>query len=331
MRLPDSLDLSLIIPVYNERDSLKVLHEKIVAAVAPLHLQWEVIYIDDGSSDGSADVLAELFANDSHVVVATQRRNFGKSLALATGFALARGAIVITMDADLQDEPAEIPNMLAKLDEGYDVVSGWKHNRQDPFSKRGPSWVANRVTSLMTGLHLRDMNSGFKAYRATAVRQIHIYGDLHRYIPVLAHFAGFKVGEIPVTHHPRQFGQSKYGPGRFIRGGLDLITVLFLNQYGRRPLHLFGGGGGVIFAIGLFINAFLSIEWLLGRRGLGNRPLLTFGVLMMLVGIQFITIGLLAELIVSFIQRNEDPLNITAHVHRGEATEDEPVRESETT
>lgn len=320
MSVPDrhSLDLSIILPVYNEVESIPVLHGKLTAAVAPLELDYEIIYVDDGSTDGSTQAMLDLQRADSRVIVAVQRRNFGKSMALMAGFALARGRVLVTMDADLQDEPAEIPRFLAQIEAGYDVVSGWKQERQDPISKRLPSWVANRMTSLLTGVHLRDMNSGFKAYRADVVRRIYIYGDLHRYIPVLAHYAGFRVTEIPVTHHPRRFGRSKYGAGRFLRGGLDLVTVVFLNEYGRRPLHLFGGVGGLLLLVGFLINLSLTIQWFNGIRPLSERPLLTLGVLLMLMGVQLITLGLLAELIVAFIQRSEDPLRTVHQIYRPE-------------
>lgn len=311
-----ALDLSIVVPAYNEAESLPLLHERIRAAVEPLGLRWEVIYVDDGSTDGTRDVLRRLHQADARIVVAEQRRNSGKSLALNTGFALAQGAIVVTMDADLQDDPDEIPNLLARLDEGYDVVSGWKKHRQDPLSKRVPSWIANHVTAWMTGLRLHDMNCGLKAYRAECVRELHLYGDLHRYIPILAHYNGFRVTEIPVRHHKRRFGRSKYGPGRLLRGGLDLLTVLFLNNFRYRPLHLFGGAGLILLLAGFFINAYLSVEWLQGMRPLSQRPLLTLGVLLMLMGVQLGTIGLLAELVVSVVQRQEDPLRITRTVRR---------------
>ncbi len=328
-RLPEyALDLSVVVPAYNEAESLPLLHERLCAAVEPLGLRWEVIYVDDGSTDGTRDVLRRLAETDPRVVVAEQRRNSGKSLALNTGFALAQGAVVVTMDADLQDDPNEIPNLLAKLDEGYDVVSGWKKQRQDPLSKRVPSWIANHVTAWITGLRLHDMNCGLKAYRAECVRELHLYGDLHRYIPILAHYHGFRVTEISVVHHRRRFGRSKYGLGRLLRGGLDLLTVLFLNNFRYRPLHLFGGAGLILLLSGFIINAYLSIEWLQGMRPLSQRPLLTLGVLLMLMGVQLGTIGLLAELVVSVVQRQEDPLRITRVVWRGSNQQGEPAPSS---
>jgi glycosyltransferase involved in cell wall biosynthesis len=309
-------ELSIVVPVYNEIESLPILHQKITDVMDKMSITWEVIYIDDGSTDGSTGALRDLQNRDEHVTVAIQRRNFGKSLALNTGFALVRGMFVVMMDADLQDEPAEIPRLLAKMDEGYDVVVGWKASRQDPLSKKIPSWFANNVTALMTGLRLHDMNSGLKAYRAEAVQSLNLYGDLHRYIPVLAHYNGFRVTEIPVVHHKRQFGRSKYGPGRLVRGGFDLMTVLFLNNFRYRPLHLFGGTGFLLLLTGFVINAYLTLEWFSGVRGLSRRPLLTLGVLLMVMGVQLLTMGLLAELFVSHIQLSEDPLRITARVHR---------------
>lgn len=323
-------EISIIIPVYNENESLPILYGKLVEVLTGIGMVWEIVFVDDGSTDGSSRTLVGLQEQDARVVVVVQRRNFGKSLALTAGFEVAQGEIIITMDGDLQDEPAEIPTLLAKLNEGYDVVTGWKKTRQDPLSKRIPSRIANRTTALMTGLNLNDMNSGFKVYRRDCIQRLTLYGDLHRYIPVLAHYAGFRVTEVPVVHHKRQFGKSKYGVGRLVRGGLDLLTVLFLNQYGRRPLHLFGSTGAVLLLAGFAINFMLTLEWLAGARNLSDRPLLTLGVLLMLMGIQLLTMGLVAELLVSFIQRSEHPLNTVAHIYRAETRQPaaEPVSET---
>jgi len=312
----DAINLSIVIPAYNERESLDLLHEKLVTVLTPLGLSWEIIYIDDGSSDGSTEILQDIQATDSHVVLAVQRRNFGKSQALAVGFALAQGEVLITLDADLQDEPAEIPHLLAGLNEGFDVVIGWRQQRLDSLSKRLPSWFANRVTRALTGLHIHDMNSGLKAYRRDCIERISLYGDMHRYIPILAHFMGFSVIEVPVQHHKRQFGYSKYHAGRLLRGGLDLITVIFLNRYGRRPLHLFGLFGGITLLAGLVINLALAAGWLFGQRPIGNRPLLLGGVALTLMGLQILLVGLLAEMLVAFNQRSENPLNLTTTVLR---------------
>ena len=225
------------------------------------------------------------------------RRNFGKSAALSVGFAHAGGAIVITMDADLQDDPQEIPNLVRKIREGYDLVSGWKKKRYDPITKTVPSRFFNFVTSMMTGIKLHDFNCGLKAYRSEVLKEIDIYGEQHRFIPALVHWRGFRIGEIPVQHHRRKFGKTKFGPGRFFKGFLDLITVLFTTRYIKRPLHLFGGWGIFAFLIGFGINLWLSIEKLVYLTPLGNRPLFFLGILLMIVGIQLISIGLLGEMI----------------------------------
>lgn len=321
------MDISLVIPVYNEVESLPHLYAKLLEQLETLGKTWEIVFIDDGSRDGSTAVLKQLQAEDERVVVAIQRRNFGKSLALSAGFEIARGDIMITMDADLQDEPAEISNLLAKMAEGFDLVVGWKKERHDPLSKTIPSYIANRATRLMTGVHLHDMNSGLKAMSADVAHTIRIYGDLHRYIPIIAHYNGFAVTEIPVVHHQRQYGRSKYGPGRLLRGGFDLLTVVFVANYRYRPLHLFGGLGAVMTFLGVVVNVYLSIEWFRGERPIGDRPLLTLGVLLMIVGVQLLTIGLLAELLVSSIQQRANPLDtvrqiLSANKPKPEETQD---------
>lgn len=316
-----SLDLSVVIPVYNEHASLSLLHEKLLSVLEPMSLRWQIIYVDDGSTDGSTDILKQLQADDSRVIVIVQRRNFGKSDALMAGFALADGERIITMDSDLQDDPDEIPRMLACLDEGFDLVSGWKRDRKDPLSKRIPSKIANAITSRSTGLYLKDMNSGFKAYRRECAKHLTIYGDLHRYIPVIAHLAGYNVTEIPVTHHERRYGSSKYGVERLLRGGFDFLTILFLGRYGHRPLHLFGVLGGILLGLGLAINLLLTVEWFQGVRPIGDRPLLLLGILLILVGIQFLTMGLVAELVVSLKQDNQNPLSNIRAIYRDTASE----------
>lgn len=315
MKMPD---LSIVIPVFNECESLNLLHKKVRSVLEKLDLSCEIIYVDDGSWDGSSAILHEIQKSDERVILAAQRRNFGKSLALAAGFALAQGHILITLDSDLQDEPEEIPKILAKLAEGYDVVVGWRQNRLDGLSKRIPSWVANKVTRLSTGLPIQDMNSGLKGYRADCIQRISLYGDMHRYIPIIAHFMGFQVTEVPVLHHERQFGQSKYSTQRLVRGGLDLITVLFLHKYGRRPLHLFGLLGSLLLSLGILINLVLTVEWLQDIRPIGNRPALFLGILLMLMGVQLLSFGLVAELLVAYVQKSENPLNL-ATIYRTES------------
>ena len=288
--------VSVVVPLLDEAESLRSLYQEIVDALDPLGLPYEIIFVDDGSTDGSSGILRALHAADERVQVIQFRRNFGKSAALAAGFAAARGDAVVTLDADLQDVPAEIPHLLATLEDGADLVSGWKFPRHDPLSKRLPSAIFNRVVRAMTGVRLHDFNCGLKAYRAEVLDEIHLYGELHRYIPVLAHFRGFRVREVQVRHRSRQFGRSKFGAARFFRGFFDLLTVLFLTQYRRRPLHFFGWFGLVTLLVGFLINAYLATLWFLGNP-IGHRPLLTLGVLLMIIGAQFVVFGLLAEMI----------------------------------
>ena len=292
-----ALDISVVVPVFNEEQSLAPLCEKLLHVLPDITDRFEIIFIDDGSTDGSPVVLEELHRQQSRVRVIQFRRNLGKSAALSVGFSASRGNVIITMDADLQDDPEEIPKFLETLDQGYDLVSGWKYPRLDPPSKTLPSAVFNWTTRMMTGLPLHDLNCGFKAYRREVTEELHIHGELYRYIPVLAHWRGFKITEIKVHHYPRQYGESKYGLERFSRGFLDLLTVLFLNRYNRRPLHLFGWIGLLTVLVGLVSLAYLSILWLEGVRPIGTRPLLSFGVLFVFMGIQFISFGLLAELV----------------------------------
>lgn len=296
--------LSLVVPVLNEVESIPHLFDEIIQAVHPLGLEWECIFVDDGSTDGSGDELRRLFERHARVQVIQLRRRFGKAAALAAGFEAASGDAIVTLDADLQDVPAEIPRLIAELRRGADLVNGWKYPRHDPLGKRLPSAIFNRVVRLLTGVQLHDFNSGLKAYRAEVLREIHLYGELHRYIPVLAHFRGFSVSEVRVSHRPRRYGRSKFGGGRFFRGFFDLLTILFLTQYTRRPLHLFGWFGIGSLLIGLLINTYLAAIWFLGQP-IGHRPLLTLGVLLMIVGAQFFVFGLLAEMITSSSHQRE--------------------------
>jgi dolichol-phosphate mannosyltransferase len=301
--------LSLVIPVYNERESLEPLYKEITEVAAALAYETEILFVDDGSDDGSWQTICALHSADERVSAVRFRRNFGKAAALAAGFALARGQRVLTLDADLQDDPHEIPRFLSAIDEGYDVVSGWKRVRRDPWHKRLPSRVFNGTVSALTGVYLHDHNCGFKCYREEVLDEIQLYGEFHRFTPVLADAKGFRVGEIVVNHRPRQFGRSKYGWERFLRGFLDLLTVKFLTAYRNRPQHLLGSLGLVCFAAGTLGLVYLSVVWLLTRIGsnfgwevwvfspIGQRPLLMFSAIGVLLGAQMISIGLIAELI----------------------------------
>lgn len=294
-----AVKLSFVIPLFNEESTLTPLFEQIKDVVETNELgPFEVIFINDGSTDHSWDKIKALKQIDPDSVRALNfRRNLGKAAALSAGFRASRGEIVITMDADLQDEPAEIPLLLAKMDEGYDVVSGWKQLRQDPLSKVLPSRVFNAVTRWASGVKLNDFNCGFKAYRTEAARSLNLYGELHRYIPVLLHADGFCIAEIPVAHRRRTFGVSKYGWKRLFKGGLDLITVLLITRYLRRPAHFFGGFGLLSGFSGFMILSWLSIQKLILGVGIGNRPLFFLGILLLLLGAQLISTGLIGELI----------------------------------
>jgi glycosyltransferase involved in cell wall biosynthesis len=290
--------ISVVIPVHDEERSVALLYEELQAAMDPLGEPWEAIFVDDGSADGSFAALTRLHAAAPNVRVVRLRRNFGKSAALAAGFAQAEGETVITIDSDLQDDPAEIPRLLAKLEEGFDLVSGWKTRRRDPWRRRILSRVFNAVTSRLSGLRLHDMNCGLKAYRSEVLRGLRIYGELHRFLPVLAHYRGYRVAELPVNHRPRPHGRSRYGLERYVRGFLDLLTVSFMGRYRHRPLHLFGGLGLVLGTVGTAILVYLTVLKATGEA-IGHRPLLTLGVLLVVVGLQFFSLGLISELITS--------------------------------
>jgi glycosyltransferase involved in cell wall biosynthesis len=305
------VDVSVVIPAYNEAESVGSLAEEIDTILASLGKRYEIIFVDDGSTDNTFAELNRVVETIPSVRVIQFRRNFGKAASLTAGFRESQGKIVLTMDADLQDDPKGIPHFLAALEDGpYDLVSGWKFPRRDPLTKTWPSRLFNLVTSLMSGVQLHDFNCGFKAYRRQVVDETPIYGELYRYIPVLAHWRGFKVGEIKIFHHPRRFGQSKFGASRFFRGFFDLLTVLFLTRYMRRPLHLFGWMGILSFVSGTLVSAYLAVLWLMGNRPIGNRPLLTLGVLLITVGIQFFSLGLLAEMLASFLVTRQTDYSI---------------------
>jgi len=292
------MDISVVIPLLNEEDSLKELTGQIQSGLSGLNKKYEIIFIDDGSTDSSFDVLMELKKENPHIRIIRFRKNFGKSAALSEGFKKANGSTVITMDADLQDDPKEISRMLEKMDAGYDLISGWKKLRHDPMRKTVPSKLFNLVTRLLTGIKIHDFNCGFKAYKREVIKSIPVYGELHRYLPVLAHWQGFRVGEIVVEHHARQYGASKFGVRRFLDGFFDLLTVLFITRYRQKPLHLFGFIGLLFSITGFGVLLYLSILWFQGH-GIGQRPLLFLGVLLVVVGTQSFSLGLIGEMITS--------------------------------
>ena len=290
--------ISVVVPVYNEEQSVALLLDELRSTLEGVGADWQAVFVDDGSTDGTFAALTRLHAGADNVRVVRLRRNFGKAAALAAGFAQAEGDVIVTIDGDLQDDPAEIPRLLAKLDEGFDLVSGWKTRRRDPWSRRLFSRIFNGVAGRISGIRLHDMNCGFKAYRAEVVRGLPLYGELHRFIPVLAHYRGYRIAELPVNHRPRAHGRSRYGPERYLRGFLDLLTVAFMGRYRHRPLHLFGGLGLLLGAVGVAVLAYLTVVKI-GGQAIGQRPLLTLGVLFVVVGLQFFSLGLISEMITS--------------------------------
>ncbi|MGH2951051.1 MAG: glycosyltransferase family 2 protein [Solirubrobacterales bacterium] len=303
--------LSIVVPVLNEREALPNLLAEIEQACSRAARDWELIVVDDGSTDGSFELVEQMAEAQARIRGVKLRRNFGKSAALAAGFAHSRGETIVTIDGDGQDDPAEIPALLERLEAGADLVSGWKRERHDPARRRWASRLFNRVAGRLSGLEVHDMNCGLKAYRAECARSLEIYGELHRFIPALAAQQGWRVTEIPVNHRPRSHGRSRFGTERYLRGALDLITVVFLGRYRNRPLHLFGGIGLALTFAGLAISIYLTVLRLSGEA-IGDRPLLFLGVLLIVVGVQLLTLGLLGQMLV--LVRRE----------RGRAGPDEP-------
>ncbi|HOQ48641.1 MAG TPA: glycosyltransferase family 2 protein [Candidatus Kapabacteria bacterium] len=295
----NELLISVVIPLYNEEESIPELALQLEKELQELtHGRYEVIFVDDGSTDGSLDYIKQIHRRNKRFRYISFRRNYGKSAALAVGFEAARGKFVATMDADLQDDPAEIKNLAKKMKEGFDLVTGWKQQRKDPISKTIPSKLFNFVTSLVSGIKLHDFNCGLKLYRKSVTDTLQVYGEMHRYLPALAHWEGFRVAEIPVVHHARRYGKSKFGLSRFINGFLDLLTFVFITRFMKRPMHFFGLFGTIFTLIGFAINAYLTVEWFLGNTYLSNRPLANFGIALIIVGVQFFSIGLVGEMIV---------------------------------
>ena len=293
------MDISVVVPLYNEEDNVQLLYEEIKGVLDTMAEQAEIVFVDDGSRDNTLAKLEAIQAGDDHVRVVSLRRNFGQTAAMTAGFDHARGGIIITMDGDLQNDPHDIPQLVAKLNEGYDVVTGWRHDRQDAFlSRRLPSQLANRLISWVTGVGLHDYGCTLKAFRREVIDNINLYGEMHRFIPAIASGMGISFTEVKVNHRARRFGTSKYGISRTIRVVLDLITVKFMLSYATRPLHVFGTVGVVSSLLGVTIGLILTVQRQLFGIGLANRPLLLLAVLLIFMGIQFITIGLLAELVV---------------------------------
>lgn len=305
-----SVKLSVVIPLLNEEESLLELSTQLELELAKLaDNSYEVIFIDDGSTDNSFQVIKDIYSKNNRFKCIRFRRNYGKSAALSVGFKRAKGEYVITMDADLQDDPKEIENLLTKLNEGYDLVSGWKKKRYDSVIKKNlPSKLFNWATSKVAGIKLHDFNCGLKGYRSEVVKSLNVYGEMHRFLPALANWMGFKVTEIPVHHHPRKYGTTKFGISRFMNGFLDLLTVLLTTKYFKRPLHFFGTIGSFISLAGLLILVYLVAEWLMGLTYLSNRPLALFAIGMLIVGVQFLSMGLLGELLTKM--NNENSKNL---------------------
>lgn len=290
--------ISVIIPVFNEVDNLRELHSRLSEQLLSITDNYEIIFVEDGSNDGSLSVLEELHRNDKRIRVIVFRRNFGQTAALSAGFDYSRGSVIVTMDADLQNDPADIPLLIEKIEEGYDVVSGWRVDRMDPFfTKKLPSRLSNWLAAKITGIKLHDFGCTLKAFRKDVIENVHLYGEMHRYIPALASWIGISIAEVKIRHHPRAHGKTKYGPSRLMRGLLDLVTIKFLLSYSTRPLQLLGLPGVIAILVGFVIGAYLTTERLLFNISIANRPLLLLSVLLIFIGVQFITLGLLGEFI----------------------------------
>ena len=326
--MKEEIDVSVVIPLLNEEESLEVLYRQLVDALDKVNRSYEIIFVDDGSRDHSYQILKQLHERDAHVRVIRFRRNFGQSAAFAAGFDFARGEVIITMDADLQNDPNDIPRLLAKIDEGFDVVSGWRVRRQDKIiTRKIPSKVANALIGKVTGVHLHDYGCSLKAYRYDVVKNIKLYGEMHRFIPALASWMGTEVAEIPVNHHARQFGKSKYGLGRIVRVILDLLTVKFLLQYATRPAQIFGFLGLASLTLGSLIAAYLAVLKVFFDQAIGNRPLLLLSVLMIVFGVQLITTGLIGELLVrTYYESQNKPVYVVKEMLLG--SEQQPKRSS---
>lgn len=318
------MDLSVVIPIKDERDNLHPLHEHLIRALEPLGLEFEIILVDDGSSDGSAEVLAELAAADPRVKVVQLRRNYGQTPALRAGIDCSSGDVIVTMDGDLQNDPADIPELLARLKEGYDVVLGWRKDRKDAlWHRKIPSWIANALIRWVTKVQTQDMGCTLRALRRHAAEELSLYGEMHRFIPVLVHNSGHRITQIPVRHHPRRFGKTKYNLSRTIRVLLDLITVKFLDAYVTRPMHVFGSGGLLCIAAGILTLCVVILEKLIWSEDMTGNPLLLLSVMLTVIGAQFISIGLLGEMVARTYFESQGK---TAYMIRRTINLDKPTR-----
>ena len=298
--MKNQFDISVLVPVYNEQDSIKTLYSELKENLNELY-KWEVLFLNDGSTDKSKEMIAELVKSENNVRQISFLKNKGKSEALNIGFKNCNGTYIVTIDADLQDDPKEINNLVSKIDEGFDMVSGWKHNRKDSISKTLPSKIYNFVLKTISGIKIHDFNCGLKIYKSNVVKVLNIYGGLHRFIPIILSQNGFSIAEIPINHRKRKYGTSKYGTSRIFHGFFDLITLTFFNKYLNRPMHVFGTFGLLSLVSGLAINLYLSINWFNGIWIIPHKnPLFFLGILLIIIGVQFFSIGLIGELIVRF-------------------------------
>jgi len=310
--------ISVVVPAYNEEDNIPVLYDKLKKVLDSLGEEYEILFVDDGSQDRTPEVLREIAKKDKRIKIIRFRRNYGQTAAMYAGFEYAHGDVIITMDADLQNDPEDIPMLLKKLEEGYDIVSGWRKDRKDPFlSRKLPSKIANWIISKVTGVELHDYGCTLKAYRSDIAKRYRLYGDMHRFLPALAKRFGARVTEVPVKHHPRLYGKSKYGIGRTVRVILDIFLVKFLNEYITKPLYVFGGFGFLLLVVGVLIELYLTFLKLFTGADIGGRPLLILGVLLILAGIQLLSTGIIAELIVRtyYESRGEKPYVIEEKIN----------------